>query len=117
MKTLLDREILSIEDTIIPVALELGRPEEPLTTAIAIKVLVRQTPLRRMVDVEHGVRIVEVVRSANGVIPLEEAEYAWLMNQLEETGPAVFRLNALQVKAALQDFAPEIRESPDTSKG
>ena len=48
-------------------------------------------------------------------IAFEDADYTYLMEQLDKHGPKVFRLNAVQIKDAFEDEAIGI-EPPAPSK-
>ena len=93
--------------------------KEPFTIAYAegdvrdatvgdlIRHLVRNMPVERMEDAQHGVRLLDLLphEGQEKVLNIEDADLAWLNGKVETLGPKVIGLMAARLKEALHPMS------------
>ncbi len=70
-----------------------------------VKLLVKQTPVDTMADVDHGLKVLELVNNDDAPperLEFEDADYAWLVKKADSTAPRIFGLMARRFRDALE---------------
>ena len=79
----------------------------PARAADLARAVLTNLPVETMGDAEHGVRLVTSSRAADGFWEMDDADYKWLVSQVETWGPKSVGLMAVQLRDALQIMEPE----------
>jgi hypothetical protein len=124
MKHIHNKTILNFEGKVMPVK---GDTDDiPFSaihhsTASAIRLLISAVPTKTYAEIENSLTLMGLAKEAGQenleVIAIENADHAYLMTQLEEFGPVVFRLNTLNVKAMFEDEVEGVKAPEPSSNG
>jgi hypothetical protein len=82
-----------------------------LNTAAALRLLMRGIPTELVVDVQGGLRVLNVVdeagKEALPVIDFEKADYDFMLKKMDEYGPKMYQYNYDPIMKVLKDLVSD----------